>query len=141
MLPLQNINWQERAEAFERRCFLLEDELANAKEKIRQLSGTADIDPMTGHLFGLARSEAVILALLLAKNSCTREQFMNAIYDDPDDTPQTKIIDVFMCKLRKALKPLGIEIDGIWGTGYYMTQENKDKFHALLAARKEERGC
>ena len=141
MLPLQNINWQERAEAFERRCFLLEDELANAKEKIRQLSGTADIDPMLGHLFGLPPSEAVILAMLMAKVSCTREQFMGAIYDDPDDAANIKIIDVFVCRLRKIMTTHGIVIDRIWGQGYFMTQENKDKCRALIAARKEERGC
>lgn len=36
----------------------------------------------------------------------------------PDAEPEIKIVDVFICKLRKKLAPLGIKIDTYWGRGY-----------------------
>lgn len=34
--------------------------------------------------------------------------------------PQIKIIDVFVCKIRKKVKPLGVTIHTHWGKGYSM---------------------
>lgn len=49
----------------------------------------------------------------------TKEALMDALYAlKPDEEPEIKIIDVFICKLRKKLKPLGVEIDTAWGRGY-----------------------
>ncbi len=54
-----------------------------------------------------------------------KEFLMDYIYgNEPEaDEPELKIIDVFMCKIRKILEPLGYGIDTIWGVGYRL----KDK--------------
>ncbi|YBV98388.1 helix-turn-helix domain-containing protein [Phyllobacteriaceae bacterium JZ32] len=46
------------------------------------------------------------------------EQLMAALYWADDEEPLIKIIDVFICKLRKKLRPLDIKIETIWGRGY-----------------------
>lgn len=34
------------------------------------------------------------------------------------DEPLDKIVDVYICKLRPKIRPLGIEIENVWGRGY-----------------------
>lgn len=34
------------------------------------------------------------------------------------EEPTLKIIDVLICKMRKKLNPIGVQIDNIWGAGY-----------------------
>lgn len=49
----------------------------------------------------------------------SQEQLLDALYwDRPNEVPELKIIDVFVCKLRKKIKPLGLQIQTIWGQGY-----------------------
>ena len=61
--------------------------------------------------------------LLLRKNSTvTKANFLNHLYSGMDE-PEEKIIDVFMCKIRRKLQDsLGTEgkqyIETVWGRGY-----------------------
>lgn len=56
----------------------------------------------------------------------TTEAAMSALYGHrPDDEPDPKIIDVFICKLRKKIAPIGIEIDTSWGRGYALRSSAK----------------
>jgi two-component system cell cycle response regulator CtrA len=53
----------------------------------------------------------------------TKEMFLNHLYGGMDE-PELKIIDVFICKLRKKLKevtgaPNGY-IETVWGRGYVL---------------------
>jgi two-component system cell cycle response regulator CtrA len=52
----------------------------------------------------------------------TKEMFLNHLYGGMDE-PELKIIDVFICKLRKKLKNAtrGEEyIETVWGRGYVL---------------------
>ena len=53
----------------------------------------------------------------------TKEMFLNHLYGGMDE-PELKIIDVFICKLRKKLSPeaTGGEnyIETVWGRGYVL---------------------
>lgn len=49
----------------------------------------------------------------------SKQSIMMAMYCDRiDEDPEIKIVDVFICKLRKKLKPFGVSIGTIWGQGY-----------------------
>lgn len=50
----------------------------------------------------------------------SKEQLLAALYALRHDgeVPEIKIIDVFICHLRKKLAPLGLEIQTLWGHGY-----------------------
>jgi len=85
--------------------------------------GTEGIIPL--HLTG---KEYSMLELLVRNEGRTlsKEQIMNHLY--LLDGPEIKIVDVFVCKLRKKLKEGGAdaEIQTVWGRGYRMfapTQE------------------
>jgi len=44
-----------------------------------------------------------------------------------EDVPSgTKIVDVYVCHLRKKLIPLGLEIATVWGRGYRLVEPMKE---------------
>ena len=72
------------------------------------------------HLTG---KEYAILELLVLRKGMvlTKEAFLNHLYGGMDE-PEMKIIDVFICKLRKklAMAGAGSLIGTVWGRGYMM---------------------
>ena len=82
---------------------------------------TVDVDGKTVHLTG---KEYQMLELLSLRKgtTLTKEMFLNHLYGGMDE-PELKIIDVFICKLRKKLS---IATDGdnyietVWGRGYVL---------------------
>ena len=79
---------------------------------------------VNGHPVHLTGKEYQILELLsLRKGSTlTKEMFLNHLYGGMDE-PEVKIIDVFICKLRKKLaSATGGEnyIETVWGRGYVL---------------------
>ncbi len=62
-----------------------------------------------------------IMALRQGSN-ITKEMFLNALYGGMDE-PEIKIIDVFMCKLRRKLADASggkNYVDTLWGRGYVL---------------------
>lgn len=67
----------------------------------------------------LTASEARVFAYLASRDQATKAQIMTALYADRiDEDPEIKIVDVFICKLRKKLAPFGVSITTLWGRGY-----------------------
>jgi two-component system cell cycle response regulator CtrA len=84
-------------------------------------SHTVEVDSRHVHLTG---KEYGILELLSLRKgtTLTKEMFLNHLYGGMDE-PELKIIDVFICKLRKKLgNATGGEnyIETIWGQGYVL---------------------
>lgn len=82
---------------------------------------TAAIDGQPLHLTG---KEYGILELLAMRKgtTLTKEQFLNHLYGGIDE-PELKIIDVFICKLRKKLTTASNGdnyIETVWGRGYVL---------------------
>ena len=74
----------------------------------------------------LTGTEYQILELLSLRKSSTltKEAFLNNLYGGVDE-PEAKIIDVFMCKLRKKLAAGGHGhnfIETVWGRGYVLRE-------------------
>jgi two-component system cell cycle response regulator CtrA len=82
-------------------------------------SKTVEVDGSRIHLTG--KEYAMIELLSLRKGTTlTKEMFLNHLYGGMDE-PELKIIDVFICKLRKKLVlACGGEnyIETVWGRGY-----------------------
>jgi len=87
----------------------------NMKEKVLLIEGkTVNLTP----------KEYAILELLALRKGATltKEMFLNHLYGGIDE-PELKIIDVFICKLRRKLsRLLGDEncIETVWGRGYIL---------------------
>ncbi|MEZ5886440.1 MAG: response regulator transcription factor [Paracoccaceae bacterium] len=84
---------------------------------------TVDVDGLPVHLTG---KEYQMLELLSLRKgtTLTKEMFLNHLYGGMDE-PELKIIDVFICKLRKKLaEATGGEnyIETVWGRGYVLRE-------------------
>ena len=82
---------------------------------------TVEVDGQSVHLTG---KEYQMLELLSLRKgtTLTKEMFLNHLYGGMDE-PELKIIDVFICKLRKKLaQATGGEnyIETVWGRGYVL---------------------
>jgi two-component system cell cycle response regulator CtrA len=91
-------------------------------------SKTVEVDGARVHLTG---KEYQMLELLSLRKGTilTKEMFMNNLYGGMDE-PGSKIIDVFMCKLRKKLSNAsdGMEyIETAWGRGYVLREPREDE--------------
>ncbi|BAK83742.1 response regulator transcription factor [Komagataeibacter medellinensis] len=79
-----------------------------------------------GHGVHLTGKEYMILELLLLRKGMvlTKDAFLNHLYGGMDE-PEMKIIDVFICKLRKKLQSAGTGhlITTVWGQGYVLRDE------------------
>ncbi|MDB2334529.1 response regulator transcription factor [Planktomarina temperata] len=88
---------------------------------------TVEVRGNTVHLTG---KEYQILELLSLRKgtTLTKEMFLNHLYGGMDE-PELKIIDVFICKLRKKLsEATGREnhIETVWGRGYVLRDPKPD---------------
>ncbi|WP_108814278.1 response regulator transcription factor CtrA [Loktanella sp. Alg231-35] len=82
---------------------------------------TVEVEGSTVHLTG---KEYQILELLSLRKgtTLTKEMFLNHLYGGMDE-PELKIIDVFICKLRKKLNEATHGenfIETVWGRGYVL---------------------
>ncbi|MBX4335122.1 response regulator transcription factor CtrA [Bartonella raoultii] len=89
---------------------------------------TVNLDTKTvevaGHPVHLTGKEYQMLELLSLRKgtTLTKEMFLNHLYGGMDE-PELKIIDVFICKLRKKLEAVSSSInyiDTVWGRGYVL---------------------
>ena len=88
---------------------------------------TVEVDNQPLHLTG---KEYGILELLSLRKGTTlaKEMFLNHLYAGMDE-PKLKIIDVFICKLRKKLATATSGdnyIETVWGRGYVLRDPNED---------------
>jgi two-component system cell cycle response regulator CtrA len=88
---------------------------------------TVDADGTPVHLTG---KEYQMLELLSLRKgtTLTKEMFLNHLYGGMDE-PELKIIDVFICKLRKKLsEATGGDnyIETVWGRGYVLREPAAD---------------
>ncbi len=97
----------------------LEDEV----EQLREDHGLAFESPIE---WRLTTHESQILGILMAKEVATRDGIATLLYADRvGDAPAIKIIDVYVCKLRRKVASHGVEIGTLWARGYYLTPEAK----------------
>jgi two-component system cell cycle response regulator CtrA len=124
--------------------------LARVQAIVRRIQGysapTIQIGPLTlcinskevtvnGTPLRLTAKEYAILELLVLRKGMvlTKDTFLNHLYGGIDE-PEMKIIDVFVCKLRKKLVQAGCPnfIETVWGRGYMAHDPKKDP--ATIAA-------
>ncbi|WP_371153465.1 response regulator transcription factor CtrA [Jannaschia sp. 2305UL9-9] len=98
---------------------------------------SVEVEGRTVHLTG---KEYQMLELLSLRKgtTLTKEMFLNHLYGGMDE-PELKIIDVFICKLRKKLSEAtgGFNhIETVWGRGYVLRdpQEASEESRGLISA-------
>ena len=99
---------------------------------------TVDVDGTPVHLTGKEYQMFELLSLRKG-TTLTKEMFLNHLYGGMDE-PELKIIDVFICKLRKKLgQATGGDnhIETVWGRGYVLRDpepRQQDKSQIAIGA-------
>jgi two-component system cell cycle response regulator CtrA len=108
--------------------------IATGKFTVNLDAKTVEVDGKPVHLTG---KEYQMLELLSLRKgtTLTKEMFLNHLYGGMDE-PELKIIDVFICKLRKKLsEATGGEnyIETVWGRGYVLRDPTSSEAKRRLA--------
>ena len=96
---------------------------------------TVEVDGKSVHLTG---KEYQMLELLSLRKgtTLTKEMFLNHLYGGMDE-PELKIIDVFICKLRKKLSRASANenyIETVWGRGYVLKDPKPSQHEPVTMA-------
>lgn len=99
----------------------LEEENRQLKDQLLDVTWEPPLE------IGLTGKEAALIAILMKqKGVVSKESLLGTMYQlMTDDPPELKIIDVFVCKARKKLRPYGLEIATVWGRGYELPEATK----------------
>ncbi len=111
-----------------------QSEIITGKVKVNLDTRTVEVDGKPLHLTG---KEYGILELLSLRKgtTLTKEMFLNHLYGGMDE-PEVKIIDVFICKLRKKLQTAAggdNYIETVWGRGYVLRDPEEEKKKKAIA--------
>lgn len=105
--------------------------IETGKVKVNLDSRTVEVDGQPLHLTG--KEYGIIELLSLRKGTTlTKEMFLNHLYGGMDE-PEVKIIDVFICKLRKKIQDAAggdNYIETVWGRGYVLRDPQQEKTKA-----------
>lgn len=117
--------------------------IADLEADIREISRTvsaayerdARFEEALMHI-GLTRRHADVVAFLVARSGIQRKAAIYAaLYSaDASGGPDPKIVDVFIHKIRHALKPWGVQIATGWGIGYGIDATNRAKLITVARA-------
>lgn len=108
------------------------------KEQVRQLNDLLGYMRPGPTFVHLTNTECRLFGALMQREVLTKEACLHALYyDRGGDEPEQKIVDVFVCKLRKKLTPHGVVIGTIWGRGYFLSEETKARVRQLDAGYQE----
>jgi two-component system cell cycle response regulator CtrA len=121
----------------EQRLKVLEGENEILRERIAELDrALIGEDPLPIE-WRLTEHETIVMGVLLHRELATKDAIMTALYGGRvDDAAEAKIVDVFICKMRRKLAPFGIEIKTHWGQGYFIAAPAK----ASIARRRAATG-
>ncbi len=104
----------------------LEEEKAILEEQIAYLSAALVPHKFCPPEWNLSGSEARILLAIEAKQFATADDLMAALYWDKPEPAIPQAVHVFMSRVRKKMKPFGVEIMNLHGQGFYLTPKARD---------------
>jgi DNA-binding response OmpR family regulator len=82
----------------------------------------------------LTKSEARAIMKLVDCGSATKQMIHAAIARDDCPTTGVRIVDVVISSARRKLAPRGIEIVTLYGIGYRLTEEGRERIHEIITA-------
>ena len=89
----------------------LREERDLAREQVAFLLSALMGDDTLPLEWNLTESEERIMRVILTREYASKDAIMAALYWDKDEPGEEKIVDVLICKIRKKIKPYGIDIN------------------------------
>jgi len=113
---------------------VLERENDDLRERVAFLESELGSDIEAPLSFGLTPREACLCGVLLKNRLVSNQMAMASLYHlyADGELPDAKIIDVFICKMRKKLKAFDVQIETVWGQGYLMPNPSKEIVRSMM---------
>ena len=87
-------------------------------------------------LFKATRQQAAVLAVMFKRIELTKAQIHTILQENRPSTSREptdqKMVDVVIFHIRKKLKPHGLAIETVWGTGYLISPGHRERAIKLL---------
>ena len=109
----------------------LRDQIAGLEQDLKRARFG---EPWTApNAWKLTKPENRLLRAFRTHGFLTKAAAFSAVYHDRHvaDTPETDTITVFLCRLRKRLRPHGVEIYTRWGQGWGIDDANRARLDEL----------
>lgn len=112
---------REEVRLLRERVEFLEEENRQLRETVLTKTWEPPIE------LGLTPQEKIVFTTLRNHDgTCSKQYIMDMLYSlRPNDVAEEKIIDVYICKIRKKIKEFGLTIETVWGQGYVMPAASK----------------
>ena len=112
-----------------RRLEVAEEENLLLRERISNLEAQLFASRTLPKEWRLTGQEAKVFGALVNKELASKDNIYFALYGDrTDGGVEMKIIDVFICKMRKKLTPFDVIIKTVWGQGYSLDERTRNEF-------------
>ena len=114
----------------------LRDENEELREQVRQMKAALVPPFLYPAEWRLTAAETIILSVLLARPIAPRRAIVTALRTRPigrggqvrpDDADSMPSIDTLIWKLRQKLNPLGCQIEAVYGVGWRLDQDGRQK--------------
>lgn len=116
------MDWEARARVLEKE----NDELRERVENLMDALVGADPLPIE---WGLTAQESIVACVIMNREMATKEAIMVALYGGRcDEGAEPKIVDVFVCKIRKKIERFGVNIQTVRGQGYCVDADTRAKY-------------
>ena len=115
-------------------------EIATLTERVRDLEKLFKPSALLPPEWQLTAKEADLFCVLLNGTAVvTKDSAYRALY--PDYHVEPKVLDVFICKIRKKLQPYQIRIATVWGRGWYLVDRGRLRQRILGTTEPSEPGA
>lgn len=109
------------------------DENDELRARVAMLEDALGVGWVMPRALGLSPKEERLVAALFRRGRLTREGAWTAMYyDSSGDYPEPKIVDVLLCRVRKKLKPFGMEILTHHGRGFELPEGTRETLKRMI---------
>jgi len=124
----------------------LEDTCTNLRARISELESEnaalrelQNIPEAAAPVFGFTVSENNIFNALMAREIISEDGLMSLLYSArADNPPMDNVISVFLCKIRRKLKPFGVTIHNRKAHGWLISREHKARIREQLDGQRKD---
>jgi DNA-binding response OmpR family regulator len=116
----------------------LQRENERLRDRLTVLEESVGVTIRAPRSIKLSRMRERIFCALYRRGFAERDAIMAAMYGGDAYEKDAKILDIYICAIRKVCTPHGIEIKTVWGRGYEMPEASQRIVKAMYDA--EQRG-
>lgn len=111
-------------------------EIERLRDRIEELEGLLGLNLKLPNEFGLTPTEMQCVGAIIRRGILNQEAIFTAVYGSRPESqqPDMKIIDVYLCRIRRKLTPKGFALKNNFSVGYYFEPPARDALKQLCAA-------